>query len=71
MIPTICPTCHSETIERILSDVLLSAHIRGLRCSSSGVVAYHCGVGHVFLVVDEDFRWSEVVPQVRGSAVPS
>ena len=55
----ICPTCRSESIERMLRDTLLSAHTEGLRCSSSPVVAYHCASGHVFLIVDEGFRWEE------------
>jgi hypothetical protein len=46
MIPTICPTCRSEVRD-------------GLRCSSSAVVAYHSNSGHVFLIVDEGFRWEE------------
>jgi len=43
----------------ILRDTLLSAHLDGLECRSSGVVAYHCDAGHVFLLTSEDFRWNE------------
>lgn len=66
MVPTLCPICRSATIEQILHETLLSAHRDGLRCSSSGVFAYHCNSGHVFLIVNDAFRWEEAV--IDGTA---
>ena len=66
MSPRVCPICCSGSVERILRDTLLSAHIDGFSCRSTGAVAYHCSSGHVFLVVDEDFAWKEPIPEGRG-----
>ncbi len=62
LLPIICPICRCEAVERFMGDTLLSAHLDGVTCPSSGVVAYHCHAGHVFLIAGEGFQWKEAVP---------
>jgi hypothetical protein len=52
----------------MLRDALLFAHIDGLLCSSTGVIVYHCDAGHVFMIVEDDSRWNEVLPELDGSS---
>ena len=66
MNPQRCPICESNSIKRMLSDVLLSAHFPNAKCPSSGVVAYHCAAGHVFLLLNENFHWKAPVPEGSG-----
>lgn len=69
MVPRECPFCCSTSVERILRNTLLTAHVEGFACHSTGVIAYHCSSGHVFLVVDEDFMWKESIPEINGSSM--
>lgn len=69
MVPRECPVCCSRFVERILRDSLLSAHIDGFACRSTGAVAYHCSAGHVFLLVDENFMWKEAAPEGSGYSI--
>jgi hypothetical protein len=68
-IARLCPICGTQSVERILRDTLLSAHIQGLACPSAGAMAYHCGEGHVFLIVGETFRWKEPFPEGNGCSL--
>jgi|HubBroStandDraft_6_1064221.scaffolds.fasta_scaffold1655951_1 hypothetical protein len=65
----VCPICRTDSIERMLSDVLLSAHIDGLTHPSSGATAYHCKKGHVFLLITRRFQWGEPIRQGRGHSI--
>jgi hypothetical protein len=66
MIPRICPTCQSESIEQMMRDISLSAYRDSLKCGSSRVIAYHCDSGHVFLMINEGFRWEEAAPEANS-----
>lgn len=68
MSPTICPICRSASVEQMLRDALLFAHIDGLLCTSTEVIVYHCDSGHVFMIVEDDSGWNEVVPEIKGSS---
>jgi len=65
MIPKQCPICCGNSIRPILRDVLLSAYLDGSASHSPGASAYRCIEGHVFLVLDEGFRWEE--PRAEGN----
>lgn len=65
----LCPICGSDSLEPIVREVLISAYIVGLKCPSVGALAYHCHRGHVFLLLGEEFRWDESVPEGSGCAI--
>jgi hypothetical protein len=64
-----CPVCGSGSIHLTLRDLLLSAHVDGLTCRSSGAFAYHCDTGHIFLLLSEDFRSQQPVPEGKGYSI--
>jgi hypothetical protein len=57
--PKLCPVCGSQSVNKILADTLLAAYVNGLTTQVVGVLAYHCGAGHVFLVMGDDFKFLE------------
>ena len=59
MSPLQCPICRSASITRILRDIMISARVSDLVSHSSGALAYRCDTGHIFLVIDDAFRWGE------------
>jgi hypothetical protein len=65
----LCPVCGSDSLELIQRDVLIAAYAVGLKCPSVGALAYHCHRGHVFLLLGEEFRWEEAVPDGLGYAL--
>ena len=69
MVPAVCPICRSEEVQQTLREVLLSAYASGLASSSAGALAYRCDAGHVFLIVDENFSWSEAAPDGNGRSI--
>jgi hypothetical protein len=64
--PKFCPICGTNAIEPMLREVLLSAYLDGLAYGSSGVIAYHCTDGHIFLVFGNSFEWGNAVPDGNG-----
>lgn len=69
MLPRACPICGSGSVEQILRETLISAHIDGFACDSAGAMSYHCDSGHVFLIVTEDFTWKEARPEGPGHSI--
>ena len=69
VVAKLCPVCGETSIEYIARDVLLAAYVVGLRSPSVGAVAYHCDRGHVFLLLGEEFRWKEPVPDGPGYGI--
>lgn len=69
MLPKVCPICCTASIELMLRDTLLSTHIDGLACPSLGALVYHCNVGHVFLLISDQFKWEEPIQEGSGYSV--
>jgi hypothetical protein len=69
VMPQLCPVCGSSKVDRIGRDVLLAAFAAGVKCPSTGAVAYHCHRGHVFLLLGKEFRWEEMVLIDSGEAI--
>ncbi len=64
--PEFCPMCGSRSVQAILADTLLAAHVNGLTSVSVGVLAYRCDGGHVFLVMGDSFKLLECHPDGNG-----
>ena len=69
MTPKLCPICGIDLIQKITWDTLLSDYSAGLTSNASAAVAYHCATGHVFLIVAEDLRRKEPLPERNGYSV--
>lgn len=67
--PKLCPACGTDMIQPMLREVMLSAHVDGLAFGSSGIVAYHCAAGHVFLVFGSSFERGEPLPDGNGCSL--
>jgi hypothetical protein len=66
MTPKLCPICGTDLIQKITRDTLLSDYFTSLVSYPEAAVAYHCVTGHVFLIVAEDFRNKEPLPEGKG-----
>jgi hypothetical protein len=68
MVPAVCPICRSDKIRQTLRETPLSAYLDGLTARSTGALAYHRDLGHVFLLVTRTFTG---VRRVRNAmAIP-
>ena len=63
--PTQCPVCGQTQIQPVLKKAVLSAAFGGEVNKISGVMAYRCVSGHVFLTVSERV---EPEPSRNGTA---
>ena len=51
----ICPICHDDSVEELLSDFNFTAASNSDILSVSGITAYRCDVaGHIFFVRETD-----------------
>ncbi len=69
MIPETCPICRSVSLKQIMRKILLSVHVDGLACPSSGAFAYRCDNGHVLVVVNGNFARKEAVREGNGHTI--
>jgi hypothetical protein len=69
VVAKLCPVFGATSIEHIGRDVLLAAYAVGLKRPLTGAIAYHCDPGHVFLLLGQEFRWEEPLPDGPGYSI--
>ena len=63
MTPILCPICTRSSLEPILQEVTIKAHVDGDNRVVGGVLAYRCTeFGHVFFIRRADV---ESMPELR------